>query len=326
MTDDKRTANALRPRIRAGFTLFEVVLAIALSALLVALICAAIHVYLFSTDANRTEVEQTQLARSILQKIASDLRGAVLYQPQDTSTATELAESSAAFDVDSLDDPPEPESAPANEDIAGTTAPTMVLGIYGNATEMQVDVSRIPRFDEMESLFAGENNNPVDRPSDIKTVAYYLRTGETVAGSSVMATRIRDDRRNVAGLVRRQIDRATAAWAAENADTAMLDQLGELLAPEVTGLEFAYFDGLEWSPEWDASEVGALPVAVNVRVRLRADDTDEDPPSSVLAYTSQPDTNDVVFEMLVHLPNANASSSSVATDTTDSTGASDETE
>ena len=90
-------------RPRPAFTLFELILAIALSVTLVALIGTAINLYLTRVDTSRTQVEEAQLARSILAMIADDIRATTIYQPQDTSALAAMA-ASGAFDVDSVDD------------------------------------------------------------------------------------------------------------------------------------------------------------------------------------------------------------------------------
>src|SRR3990172_6027943 len=89
---------------RPAFTLFELILAIALSATLLALIGTAINLYLLRVDAGRTRVEEAQLARSILATIAADVRAASTYQTQDVSAIAELASAVAQFDVDDLDE------------------------------------------------------------------------------------------------------------------------------------------------------------------------------------------------------------------------------
>ena len=70
---------------RSAFTLFELILAIALSATLLALIGTAINLYLVRMDTGRTRVEEAQLARSILATIAADVRATTVYQTQDIS-------------------------------------------------------------------------------------------------------------------------------------------------------------------------------------------------------------------------------------------------
>src|SRR3954452_23543273 len=88
---------------RAGFTLFEVILAIALAAVLLTLIGTAINLYLVQVDAGRTRVEEAQLARSILSMIADDIRATTVYKPQDTSAIAKLMATTAKFDVDDVD-------------------------------------------------------------------------------------------------------------------------------------------------------------------------------------------------------------------------------
>ncbi|HYO25116.1 MAG TPA: prepilin-type N-terminal cleavage/methylation domain-containing protein, partial [Lacipirellulaceae bacterium] len=55
---------------RRAFTLFEVVLAIALSAVVVYLLTTATELYMVNIDATRNRVETAQLARTLLDQIA----------------------------------------------------------------------------------------------------------------------------------------------------------------------------------------------------------------------------------------------------------------
>jgi hypothetical protein len=93
----------MKHRIRAAFTLFELILAIALAAVLLALIGMAINLYLTRVAMSRDRVEEAQLARSILAMIADDLRATAIYQPQDVSDVAQLMAQSVSFDVDSID-------------------------------------------------------------------------------------------------------------------------------------------------------------------------------------------------------------------------------
>jgi type II secretory pathway component PulJ len=88
---------------RSAFTLFELIVAIALSATLLVLIGTAINLYLLRVDASRSEVEQSQLARNVLAMIAADIRATSVYQTQDISAIAQLAASTAAVDVDTID-------------------------------------------------------------------------------------------------------------------------------------------------------------------------------------------------------------------------------
>ena len=78
---------------RSGFTLLETILAVSLSALLIALIAAGMRIYTTTVQDRRADVVNARVARTILQRIASDLRSAY--------TITEEEDSS--LDLDSLD-------------------------------------------------------------------------------------------------------------------------------------------------------------------------------------------------------------------------------
>lgn len=98
-------ANCRTRRRPSAFTLFELILAIALSVALLALIGTAINLYLLQVDASRSHIEEAQLARSVLAMIADDLRATSVYKAQDTSGIASLVAASAKFDVDSVDNP-----------------------------------------------------------------------------------------------------------------------------------------------------------------------------------------------------------------------------
>ena len=53
-----------------------------------------------------------------------------------------------------------------------------------------------------------------------------------------------------------------------NIDGLMREE--KLLAPEVVGLQFQYFDGYQWLPEWDTEIMQGLPVAVEILLLLKS--------------------------------------------------------
>jgi hypothetical protein len=70
------------------------------------------------------------------------------------------------------------------------------------------------------------------------------------------------------GLVRRALSRAATTWASEN-NLDILNAQGRIIAPEVTYLEFRYFDGFEWLEQWDTEQEGGLPTAVEIAIAVR---------------------------------------------------------
>jgi hypothetical protein len=126
-----------------------------------------------------------------------------------------------------------------------------IVGVYGSSTELQLDISRLPRVDQYQTELATDGfNQVVDIPSDMKTVSYYLGSEDGVGAafafgsSGDIATAPRGR-----GLYRHVLDRAVSNWAQSSGNVA--SDLGEteLLADEVVGLQFMYFDGLAWTTE-----------------------------------------------------------------------------
>jgi hypothetical protein len=295
------------------------VLAVALAAVLLGLLGTALHVYLTSVNAGRGDVEQSQLARAILSRIAEDLRAAVRQVEQDVSSIGSVAESTS-FDVGSLDDESGAgggsgsgsgsggSGSSAATDIASSLIPPPVVGVYGNQNQLQVDISRIPRFDELDALLQ-TGAAPSGHASDLRTVAYYLEQGQYVDESSLAATAQGDGQLARSGLMRRELDRAAAAYSAQAGGSLLASEGGVLLAPEVTWIEFGYFDGLETWTEWDSTERGGVPMAVEVRIWLRPPRVDEEQQTvGPAAAPTGPAETDEMYRVVVHLPAAEATS------------------
>jgi prepilin-type N-terminal cleavage/methylation domain-containing protein len=180
---------------RAGFTLFELILAVALSAILLTLIGTAINLYLMRIDTDRTRVEEAQLARSVLAMIADDIRATSIYQKQDTTQLAQLMLASTPFDVNDIDkpraaspnSPTTPAALPAAAGGVAAAAATpatsgssagsslasangssanasdstiMPLGINSNGSnaEVYIDVTHLPGQEELFSTTTGYTN------------------------------------------------------------------------------------------------------------------------------------------------------------------------
>jgi hypothetical protein len=304
----------------------------------------AIDLHLRAIDSGRTEIEESQLARAILRRMADDLRGAVQYQVIDFSSLEGLSADAMAGlgnlqsedDLTGIDlDPNNTDSqngaggqtggdagspsdligglmgdltgSSAPQDISASSAPPLIPGIYGNQYELQIDVSRLPRPDEFSGVMTmGVGASPVQLPSDIKTVSYFLRAPETSTSDAYSMTRGGfSDEAELGGLVRREIDRAAGLLAAENSGAALLDEMGDVIAPEVTHLEFRYFDGAQWLLEWYSDEMEGLPVAVEIALAVtpqRFLQTDEESPFA--GAGEELFRGEVVYRMVVRLPAA----------------------
>lgn len=322
----KRVSN---PAARVAFTLVEVLLSLALTAVVAGIIGGLVQVYLTNQNLGRDRVKQTQLARALLNMIADDIRTVVRNQSFDTAGLSELlsggqssggggvaAGGVAAVGVGSAggvaaggvaaggaagtNQPPAGNSsAGASAASSAPTTPTVATlppGIYGTSTSIEIDISRLPRPDEYVPMEQDVVNGTVaDRPSDIKTVAYFVQAKRTDGVRDPLATEVDIRSKSsssdgaAGGLVRRSLDRAITLFAYEQGTTDSLQRTGELLAPEVVAIEFEYFDGQLWQSEWDSSVQG-LPLVIRITLAMQLESkrqTDPvDPGQSVASLSS----------------------------------------
>ena len=296
-------------RRRSAFTLLELMLALGLTTVILLAISMAIDLHLRSFDSRRKYLEESQLAREILNIIANDIRGVVQEYEQDLSSLDQLVVQSAEGGLDQLGGAAGGDSGPdsggvsggesgsgqpetggsdtgsnlgsSSELLGGESVNTTDLGatvffppkpgIYGNQYELQIDVSRLPRFDEYQAMLAADPTQGVtDVPSDVKTVTYFVLNSQTAPAANGVETLSSDISTSTdpevvgRGLVRRQLDRAVAQFAANNGLLTATQSAGEVIAPEVVSLEFQYFDGLEWRYEWDTETEEGLPLAIQI--------------------------------------------------------------
>ena len=138
--------------------------------------------------------------------------------------------------------------------------------LYGGANWLQVDVSRLPRLDQYMISPAASPNAMVNRPSEIKSVFYYLAgSGQALPPALANAMAGGDNQ----GLMRREADRLTTVWQTSGGGGQVgTGQAAEALAPEVQQLEFRYFNGATYSTSWDSYAYGCLPRAIEIRMTL----------------------------------------------------------
>jgi len=192
----------------------------------------------------------------------------------------------------------------ATTDPNAGVSPRALPGLYGTVDVLQMDVSRLPRLDQLSSdVTLSPGSGTLDRVSDLKTVTYYVippQSGQLA--TSPQGTTVRT------GLVRRELDRAVTAHAADMGTLDLMDAEVEPLAPEVVAVEFAYFDGLEWLDYWDSQELGGLPWAVQITL-LVAPSTNPSGaavPWNASQTTSPYDQPLLQYRHMVYLPAARA--------------------
>ena len=308
-----RTAGPRNSRIRKGFSLLEVILALALTAVIVAAIAMATQLHLVMLTRQQETIEQSHVARNVLDLMAKDIRGAMQYKPFDVDTvdvgeATSDAIDSAGGAIPNGAIPggtgtgganpgaamgmgEESEASP-NEDIQNQGEPMPHPGFYGNNREIMFNLSRLPRMDQYNPFIVAGSNN-VSIPSDIKTTSFFLDNSGNLEGDPLQS-------KTMGGLYRRQLEHAVAAYANENNYRLSSDATTRLLAPEVADLTFRYFDGDGWVDQWDSDEEGGFPTAVEITIVV--DSRRKEGATDVPAYTGFDEEYMRIYRRVVHLP------------------------
>jgi hypothetical protein len=207
---------------------------------------------------------------------------------------------------------------------------TMPLGLNGTLTELNVDATRLPRREELFATVTGYRNAPLGvqngaggtaasmasaanltRPSDLKTVRYFIRQGQQVERGSAAATSLDPAAQlQAGGLVRQEIPRNMRVWAEQSGSSGVLESGQALLAPEVVHIEFRYFDGTQVVEYWDMRERNALPVAIEVKVWI-VPATEADTTTANRFNPGNPANNAHLYQQTVYLPMSQVASSSV---------------
>jgi len=224
---------------RSGFTLLEVVLAIAIALLLMAGFYVAVQMHLDLMQAGRDAVEEGSLARGLLMRMESDIAPALapVTPPASSSSGTT-----------------DPASGTTTTTTSTNTGPVFSIGVKGDGTTLSVYITRLsratitpPQTDETTTGSTG---------SDIRRITYFLD----------------GDR----GLIRQEVRMVTADNPDDPASTNDVEESRAVLAEEVSQLEFRYFDGSSWVDSWDGAALGAdgktplgPPRAVEITVAIR---------------------------------------------------------
>jgi hypothetical protein len=174
--------------------------------------------------------------------------------------------------------------------------------LYGNQSELQIDVSRFPRPEQYDVVMsAGMDPLLANVGSHLKTVSYYVRAANTTTTGSSQSSSMTSAGDVQPVLVRRVLNRAEAVFAAQLGDAGSFERGEQLLAEGVLAIDFLYFDGLDWYPDWDCSLRAGLPMAVSITVVVLPPGGSE-PPDLQEQLAAMAGEN--VFRLTVQLPTA----------------------
>ncbi len=209
---------------RDGFTLIELMAAIAISVMLLAGVLFAMDMLYGEMDAGRTVVEQSTIGNRIVTRVAAEINASL--GPTVPASVLSGTNSTASS------------SAGSTTPAAGTTTNQSAIvvfqvGVKGDSTSVSVFTTRLTR-----SVVAPPTDSSTTLPvvSDIRRVTFFM---------------------DAKGLAKQELLQPTADLV-DTTPTAVSDQdpTTKILAPEVKSLAFRYYDGTNWQDSWDGSQPG----------------------------------------------------------------------
>jgi hypothetical protein len=322
---------------RGAFTLMEIVLAIALTSVVMYLLMTAVELYMIRVDSSRGRVESAQLARTLLNQIAADI-AAMRLDPPPTAGGRQAGTASGGGQGGGV---PSGATSGGQAQQAGgyggsatggnvasggaatgsassSLAPTTLHGLFGTVEELRIDRAAAPNWARASREV--DATEPISADDLPRTVRYYLVEGTAQSAQELAERGVQVEARtsaDVAGLYRETIPTAALADDADPlAGLASRDGARvELLAPEVAKLEFHYFDGEQLVDEWDVVEDAGLPAGIEILLTIHEPDygPGDDAPEQRSLTGPRYDAKDLVtYRRFVRIPKVSPPQPAVA--------------
>lgn len=220
-------------RLRAGFTLLEMILALAIGILLMYSLYSVLSQQVQQAQHGRLTLHEGTLARSILTRMTSEILCSLgpvntFVQP-DPSAAASTPSTTTPTTGTTTDSTTTPSDTTGGVQTNSTV--TFNLGVYGTSSLLVLNVSKVPR----ELI----KTDPTQQAlvCDLRRISYWQITSR--------------------GLARQEVIQATSTDLA-TVPPDIDDAESYVIAPEVKDVSFQYWDGTTWLDYWDGSELGGV--------------------------------------------------------------------
>ena len=321
------SGHPVRTAPRSGYTLVELMIAVGLSAILMAALYKSMDIYLSLQLDSHEEISRQQVARAVLRQMTRDIQSVVFTKqealPEEEEEVTDIlgigitrsgtsglsgdgtsglgggstAGSSSSSDMSNLDG----NSYGTSTIDPETVSTTYTSGLVGTSTDLQLFISRPDR--NLAYVSSQELTSPDQRTGDLLLVRYLLASKLGSGLGSMIADReAAGNTDGPLGLARVEGDLYGLSTAVQTAEDMPQLSAAKLVARAVSALAFRSYVGGQWLEEWDSTARNELPKAIEIVITLR----DELPTESLLSDDEQtpyalPETT---HRMVVPLPTA----------------------
>ncbi len=257
-----------------GFTLLEMLLALALCGIVMSGVYGAIHLHVQLRTSSRNRINVAQVSSTIVENFSTDVQSIartfeIVRQPDNQS------EQSTRFRTTEIEvsDIEESDLSARHLNLEGVVSVEPVH-FQGTANSIVVlSGSPNPRF-PMHTTMSSANIR--DKSGLARQIAWWFSNGETIRlPASIENEKIKYHVVH-AGHRRHRIVRAERpvqyrSVRPQTADDEVLFSHVADVAEEVAGMHFRYFDGRVWTNAWDSHELKTFPTAVELTVQFTAD-------------------------------------------------------
>ncbi len=231
----------VRHTTRPGYTLLEVLLASAISIMLLGALYVAFDLTLRQTDAGREAVAKGDLSRAIVNRMTIDFTGCI--GPMQAKSGGGVPATTTATATPTAPTATVAASAIAVADTSALTLPEGTAaadvpfqgGLVGNDKQITLFVSRVPTALVNPELAMAVAASAKTLPPDLRRVTYYLSSS--------------------GGLCRQEKPYVTADGVRNSTDPDRTQEADDLISDEVLDMTIEYFDGSSWQTEWTGSDL-----------------------------------------------------------------------
>lgn len=287
--------------LRAAYTMLELMIAVGLTSLLMIALFAALQQYFSLQLDSNEEITRQQIARSLLRQMTRDIQSVVFVkklaneETSGTSTSVSSGSSSSSSGGTSGSSGASSGSSTSGSGTSGGTSgsatstgtstldgnaygqssidPETVMttytnGLVGTATDLQLFVSRPEK--SLDYVASQDLSLTSQRSSDLMIIRYLMaQTGGGGLASAIADKESIGTESGPIGIAKLEGDLFGLSTAVETSEESPQLAASKLLAKEVSGLQFRYYDGLTWQESWDSNALNEMPKAIEITLTLR---------------------------------------------------------
>ncbi len=237
-----------------GFTLIEIMVAVAISMMIIGSVYAVFRSSLNAYQKNETRIIMLQKCRTALDRIAQDVTN-MFYADGDEELiflCDDNADSETNMDIDM---------------ISFVTVVNPNLRDYIPQEEKE---TRKSSFSEEEE----ETEN--DLPSDLVRVIYFIGQNPESNSQSVSLMRVETSNLSVEDF-QDMFEQMQSSTRLSRSSEVQEMLMSSVLMDNVAGLNIRYFDGSDWADSWDMEEEQQLPRALEITLSVTDPDNRGNP-------------------------------------------------